>query len=320
MHTVSKTYLEAFALNDVTRRTSALWRFDRLSGEAKIVGVRDAEVVKDIYTVYIDGKPDTGIEELLCGIEDAFTPARQFILEQQIGTKQILISKEQWAALFRFIAAQLLRTPRAFQGMCDTWSVTGSQYESDTPQRVMVELIQRWILRLARMRGTVAYTETATPFLTSDNPAVMWKPEGDAFAYANQRDAKLTVTCPLSPSLLFCAFQTPESLKAVHGERNDLPHNERPSEKFRSNLDFGSIPDGEVKRLNALCVSNAHRYVYANNCGKPLLTFLRNRFFGKPAPVRARDLQPIGSPSKSRIVENDRVGKGDETHLCWKAC
>jgi hypothetical protein len=64
---------------------------------------------------------------------------------------------------------------------------------------------------------------------------------------------------------------------------------------FRSHVDIGSLPDAEVKRMNHICVSNAHRYVYANYSDKPLLRFLQNRFFGAPAPVRRRDLQPIGS-------------------------
>jgi hypothetical protein len=107
MHTVPQSYLEAFAVDDPTRRgTAGVWRFDRLSGEAKIVGVRDSEVVKDIYTVYADdGTPDIGIEsELLCGIEAPFNTARKFLLEQNVISRQVALSKEQWAAIARFIA------------------------------------------------------------------------------------------------------------------------------------------------------------------------------------------------------------------------
>jgi hypothetical protein len=56
------------------------------------------------------------------------------------------------------------------------------------------------------------------------------------------------------------------------------------------------MPEWEVRRMNQLCVINAHRYVYAGYSAKPLLRFLQNRFFGFPAPVRRRDLRPIGSP------------------------
>jgi hypothetical protein len=94
MHTVPQSYFEAFAVDNPTRRrTPGVWRFDRLSGEAKIVGVRDSEVVKDIYTVYIDGAPDVGIEKLLCGIENAFSRARKFVLEKQFDSRPMAISK-----------------------------------------------------------------------------------------------------------------------------------------------------------------------------------------------------------------------------------
>ncbi len=298
MHTVPQSYLEAFAVDDPVRRTPGVWRFDRISGEAKILGIRDIEVVKDIYTVYDDdGAPDTGIETILCNVENDFSHARKSVLDQDLSSKEmaLALSKDHWAATAKFVAAQLLRTPRAFQSIRDTLTAKGTEYDDNAPQVVMLELIQRWILRLARMRGMIGYG-TDVPLLTSDNPAVAWKQQGEGFAGATQHDPDLAVSCPLSPMMMFSGFQTRESLQAVEAERNDIPRTERPSKKFRSHVDVGILPHREVKRLNALCVTNAHRYVYANYCGKPLLTFLRNRFFGKPAPVRARDLKPIGSP------------------------
>lgn len=301
MHTVPESYFEAFAVDDPTRRgTAGVWRFDRLSGEAKILGVSDSEVVNNIYTVYSeDGTPDIGIEsDLLCGIEGNFDAVRRSLLQENFLPHRVPISREQWSGVARFIAAQLLRTPRFFQSMRDTLDADGIEYQNDTPQRVMIELIGRWITRLVRMRGIIAYTETSLPLLTSDNPAVMWKKHGDGFAFANQYDPELVVSCPLAPKLLYCAYQTPDSLKAVRAERHDIPRAERPSERFVSRVGFGSIPEWEVKRLNLLCVSNAHKYIYANYCDKTLLNFLQNRFFGAPAPVRTRDLQPIGSRVK----------------------
>ena len=68
MHTVPRSYLETFAVQDPDRRTPSVWRFDRLSAEAKVVGVRDAEVVKDIYALVDDtGSPDTVIEDAILG-------------------------------------------------------------------------------------------------------------------------------------------------------------------------------------------------------------------------------------------------------------
>src|ERR1035438_7036074 len=124
MHTVPEGYFEAFAVQEPTRRTSGVWRFDRISGESKILGVSDAEVAKDIYTVFNEeGSPDTGIEEILCGLEGAFCSARTALLDR--GP----LSKENWTGLFRFIAAQLLRTPRFFQLMRDGLDADGTAFE-----------------------------------------------------------------------------------------------------------------------------------------------------------------------------------------------
>jgi hypothetical protein len=78
--------------------------------------------------------------------------------------------------------------------------------------------------------------------------------------------------------------------------RESISQLDRQSETFTSHVDIGGKPESEVKRMNHICVSNAHRYVYASYSDKPLLRFLQNRFFGAPAPVRQRDLRPIGSP------------------------
>jgi hypothetical protein len=123
MHTVPQGYLEAFAVQDPGRRKPAIWRFDRASGEANLVGVRDAEV-------------------------------------------------------------QLLRTPRARQLMRDELDAERIVYAPDTPQRVMLGLISRWMLRIARMRGIIAHNETDFTLLTCDNPAVTWKKRGAGFRAA----------------------------------------------------------------------------------------------------------------------------------------
>ena len=127
MHTVPEGYFEAFAVRGQTRRTSGVWRFDRTNGQAKLLGVRDVEVVNGIYTIFSDdGAPDTGIEdELLCGLEGAFCSARKALLEG------MPLSKENWSGLARFVAAQLLRTPRFFQLVRDELDAAGTAYEPD---------------------------------------------------------------------------------------------------------------------------------------------------------------------------------------------
>jgi hypothetical protein len=182
--------------------------------------------------------------------------------------------------------------------MRDGLDAAATAYEQDTLPRVMLLLIERWIPRLARMHGILAYNETGLPLLTCDNPAVMWKKNGNGFICGvDQYDRDLVVSCPLTPTLMFVSYQTPESLKTVHAEQPDVARADRQSETFTSHVDIGSMPQSDVKRMNHTCVSNAHRYVYANFSNKALLRFLQNRFFGAPAPARQRDLQPIGSPT-----------------------
>jgi len=291
MHTVPEGYLEAFAVHDPARRSAGIWRFDRTSGQSKMLGVGQSEVEKDFYTVFRDGNPDTGIEDIFCGIEGDFCKARNALLERTP------LLKEHRTALARFIAAQLLRTPRFFQLMQDGLDAEGISYERDDLKGAMLVLIDRWIPRLARMSAVLAYNDTGLPLLTCDNPAVMWKKNGDSFICGvDQYDPELVISCPITPALAFVAYQTHESLQAVHAERHDIPRAERVPGTFVSHVDGGTLPELEVKRLNQICISNAHRYVYASYSDKPLLRFLQNRFFGSPAPVRSRDLQPIGSP------------------------
>jgi hypothetical protein len=114
MHTVPKSYLEAFSAPSRERRVPAVWRFDRVSGEAKRVGVRHTEVVRDIYTVFRhDGTPDAAIEEVLCHAEGAFCAIRDRL------RSRLQPRGEEWGGLARFVAAQLLRTPRSLQFMRD---------------------------------------------------------------------------------------------------------------------------------------------------------------------------------------------------------
>jgi hypothetical protein len=289
MHSVAESYFEAFAVDDPTRRkTAGIWRFNRPSREGKVVGVRDSEVHKDIYTLRDEhGTPDTGIERLFCGIESAFCTARRSLLNSQRAVeRRPTLAKEHWAGVFRFVAAQLFRTPRLLEALRGYVTANGLKSENDTPQRAMLVLIERWITRLARMRGLVVYNDTGLPFLTSDNPAVMWKKQEDGFICGvDQYDPALVVSCPLSPALLYVAYQTEDSLHAVLAERYDIPRSQRKPEQFTSHVDFGSIPAWEVKRQNQLCLQNAHKNVYANYCDESLVKFVQGGFFGQSATL-----------------------------------
>jgi hypothetical protein len=295
MHTVPRGYFRAFTV-DEPPRASRLWRFDSVLGGSKLVGVGDTEVVRDIYTVYgEDGTPDTGIEELLQGVEAAFCRTRDRLL------RSVPISRDDRTALSRFIAAQLLRTPRFFQLMLDGLTANGIACKNDIPQRVMPALIGFWIPRLIRMDALLAYTDADAPrLLTSDNPAVMWKRTGDGFICGgvDQFDPHLVISCPLSPNLLFVTYQTPRSLEAVHAEheRKKLGPDRVP-ETFATHVRTGSLPKHEAVLVNQVCSSNADEYVYASYSDGHLLQFLHDHFVGIPAPFRARDFRPIGTPA-----------------------
>src|ERR1022692_4884346 len=120
MHTVPEGYLKAFTFADPARRDGeAIMRFDRREpGQGKAVSLSVAEVVRDIYTVFDDsGAPDTGIEDILCKYEGDFCAALRPIIEWNPASGKIPIDKNQWLAISRFIAAQLLRTPAFFSKM-----------------------------------------------------------------------------------------------------------------------------------------------------------------------------------------------------------
>jgi hypothetical protein len=46
MHTVPESYFEAFDVREHGRGKPAVWRFDRITGESRLLGVRDAEIAK----------------------------------------------------------------------------------------------------------------------------------------------------------------------------------------------------------------------------------------------------------------------------------
>lgn len=276
MHTVPSSYFEPFAISDPRRRTPAVLRFDRTSGEGKEVGIYDAEVVRDIYTVYgADGQPDTGIEDkILCDIEGQFCQTRDEVCELvQRGTA---IGKEHWIGLVKFVALQLLRTPRSFQFMRDLLDSRGTEYDSDAPQRIMLVLTERTARRIARMRGVIANNETEYPLLTSDNPVATWRADYDGQQFGvDLRLPNVVVSCPLTPEMLFMAFQTSESLEAL-----SMQAEMDPRKSYQVHIDMGLLPTAEVKRLNAICLGNAHRYVYANDNSVQLQRFLERKFFG----------------------------------------
>lgn len=282
MHTVPQGYFKSFTFADPNRRDGeAIFRFDRSEpGQGRRVGLNVAEVNNDIYTVFDDnGAPDTGIEDLLCKWEGAFCAALRPLVEWKGRKDAVLVDKDQWVAIARFISAQMLRTPAMFERMKTFLTSNQMPYGRDDPPRVMFFLIRRWVSRLARMKGSIIHAEGDLPLLTSDNPVALWNGRGQEMTpgTADHFHPNLTVSCPLTPRLLYMAEQTTTSLAAVHDEGKHKAKNLT----FVSNLIFGTILEREVKKLNALCVKNAHKRVYANYCDPALLQFLENTFWFK---------------------------------------
>jgi Protein of unknown function (DUF4238) len=109
MHTVPASYLEAFAVAE-GRRTPAVWRYSRSDGEPVLIGIYDAAVWKDIYAFENEtGQRVTGVEDTLAEVEGAFCEVRKAL------TLGAPLTIDQRMAVARFIAMQLLRTPRSLQ-------------------------------------------------------------------------------------------------------------------------------------------------------------------------------------------------------------
>lgn len=292
-HTVPRGYLQAFAAEDSGSQSSRVWRFERRTGESKLVGVRDAEVVKDFYTIVReDGTSDIVIENIFSETEGAFCNARD-----SLSKAKELPTKEQWITLSRFVAMQLLRTPRFFNLTRDELAASGTSFVENDLRRVMLLLINRWINRLVRMNGVLAHGESTLPLLTSDNPAIMWSwKRPGTIGGLDQRDPNLVVSCPLSTALVFLACQTSRSLEAIQAEPYEVDQINPKYSRIHSSIKVEVLPASEIKRMNQMCLANADRYVYSGYKDKTLLKLLDARFFGHPAPVRPRDLKPIGSP------------------------
>ncbi len=103
------SYLEAFS-ETTGRRKPAVWRYSRARSEPDLIGVRDAAVWKDIYAFDDDeGKRSAAIEDLLAEVEGAFCVARRKL--DRSGELNV----DERVAVARFMAFQMLRTPRSLQ-------------------------------------------------------------------------------------------------------------------------------------------------------------------------------------------------------------
>jgi hypothetical protein len=252
-------------------------------------------VKKNIYTLWTEaGSPDLAIETKLLqqGAEDGF-PELIALLE---SGKQP--SRWGWRRLSRFMALQLLRTPRAFQLSRDACASEGVKLGRNDPQLVMASLAPKFENYICRMDWLLLWNRSDFAFVTSDNPVTMWANRGTWFeGGVGFNDPGLHVLFPLSPKLSLAAVQTPASLATV---MKDFVDGWEEEGSFLQEYDLSVMSaDLEVEGVvmhNQVTVSNAENYVYTSCNEDRLQAFMRDCFISRPAPVRRDDRQPIGSP------------------------
>jgi hypothetical protein len=289
MHTVAAGYLAAFDAKAPGRRSAAVWRFERATCAQLLASPKRTEVVNDIYAIVGEnGERDTAIEdEVLCEVDQKFCSARDAVVSRG------QVAEEQWCDLAWFIAFQLERTPRTFQMVLEEMRDHGMSFERDAPQKLMILTVRRLLRWLLRMDWLICYNESDFPFLTSDNPAVMWRDRGPGVETGvGFLVPDLHITMPLAPTVLMMISHTEASLKMVRTEPIDAdPEPGRYALRIRG----GPIGTDGVKRLNLVSIANADRCVYASYNDAALQRFLSGRFFGTPGPVR-RPLPPAAVP------------------------
>ena len=302
MHTVPRGYLAGFADRSAPRDKPHVWRFERRLDEPKLISVRNVSVRRDIYALWTAaGVPDISIEtELLSKTVDDGFPELIALLES--GQEP---SYWGWRRLSRFIAFQLVRTPRSFQMHRDACARAGLKVGRNDPQLGMVymaPIIENWICQL---KWFILWNRTDFAFLTSDNPVTTWADRGSAFETGvGFVDPALRVLFPLSPKICVATVQTRASWEAITGES---PEREGSfTEKFELSIQSAALTVDGVIRHNQVTTSNAEKYAYATRNEDRLQLFMRDWFTERPAPVRRDDHQPIGSPLG--------VGRRQRTH------
>src|SRR5438309_7017596 len=109
MHTVPASYLEPWGVTQ-DRKTPAVWRYSRTDQAPVLMAISNAAVWKDIYAFQDEsGQRNTAIEDTLSGVEGAYCEARASLIRQSA------LGIDQRLAVARFVAFQLIRTPRSLQ-------------------------------------------------------------------------------------------------------------------------------------------------------------------------------------------------------------
>ena len=181
-----------------------------------------------------------------------------------------------------------------FQILRDEWTRHSIEVGRNDPQLAMANqapFLEKW---LCGMTWVVCWNRWTLPFLTSDNPVVMWADRGEgAEIGVGFQEPKLQILFPLTPKLCLNAVQTPVSLEEV--SRDSPFGTPQFTDFYPLRIDRGWLDIEQVVKFNQVTVSNAERYVYADRNQDNVRRFLENLFFGRSGPVRRSDRKPIGS-------------------------
>lgn len=295
MHTVPAGYLREFADANVQKRNPHIWRFDRNSSEPKLISVRDASVASGIYELRrTDGTADNTVEnELLAKfVDEGIREAIRAIAKRETNRYWCLRN------FSRFVAFQLARTPGAMQLLRDFAEVCQYPMSSNDSVMTMVAMgpkFERWF---CTMDWTFCTNESKLPFLTSDNPAVMWADRGDHFeGGVGFMDPEMQILVPLTPNLCIRASQSERSMRNIlESVSSDKVGGF--SDVYEILLRYEDLDIDTVVRFNQIVVANADRYAYASTDASNVLMFMTDVFLGQPQPVRRFDRKPIGSPTR----------------------
>jgi Protein of unknown function (DUF4238) len=336
MHTVPRGYLEPFATIE-GRRSSAIWRYERLTREPVAIGIGDATVHKDIYTFEDDdGKETTAIEDVLMEIEGRFCMAR---LKLVSGAAMNL---DERIAISHFVAFQLARTPRALQLHRDEFAylmrqealafaadarrfhdamrqhhqsdeeceagrqamLSGNWYyeaESFTGLHAMMSGAADLSYRLLLMNWTLHNSDGRYRFLTSDNPVTTWAArvrEGQLGTEIGVGFADRDIVISLPITPLLSLVARHSSHSLLSaGTISDPDRRGAGLDGWRPQLQMLAATPQQIKILNHACVMNADRYIFNGERDSRVEKFLDRFFIGRSGPVRRRDRKPVGAVS-----------------------
>jgi Protein of unknown function (DUF4238) len=237
-HWVSSSYLQAWTdPNKPGHYEPFVHIFNRRGGEHRRKSPKNIFNMPDLYTIFAGEQRDLSLEQHLSRLERDFVRVRKLIEAAGYGDSTDV------AALYGFVAAMIVRPPQKIDHMAQQWSSIVANARTiridpkikpiprvgrdhspgmtlDEAQRMADDPMGTWfphwlnayIGALTELFGCdILINGSPYPFLTSDNPAVVYWPPRDEDASGRVMPARglgspgCQITMPLSPThaLLF---------------------------------------------------------------------------------------------------------------------